>query len=804
MARVFDSACGMNDLPIEEVLPRLVAQMRGAGVCVLQAPPGAGKTTRVPLALLEAGVFQGRLILLEPRRLAARAAAERMAALLGEPVGRSVGYRIRGESKVSEATRIEVVTEGVLTRMVQADAELPGVGCVVFDEFHERSLNGDLGLALVWEARGALRDDLKLLVMSATLDAGPVAELLEGAPVITSQGHSFEVETRWLERPRAPRARLEADMAALITKALGESSGSILAFLPGAGEIRRVANALRPPSDVDVRPLYGAMPYADQRAAIAPAPEGRRKIVLATAIAETSLTIEDVRVVIDAGLARRARYDPGSGMSRLVTERASRAEATQRRGRAGRVAEGICYRLWTRAEEGAMSAFAPPEIETADLAGLALDLAAWGAEPADLALLTQPPEGALANAREVLRMLGALDGDRRITPHGRALARLPLHPRLGHMLSRCGAGAAQLAALLAARPGPAQSSDLGVRMRAPLPRDVKAEATRLARFAKGPARSPGEMVALAYPDRVALRRKGGAARFHLSGGKGAVLPGEDPLAGQRLLAVADLDGDAREARVRAAAVLSEAELRGLFGEQIAWHDLCAWSRREARVLTRRQERFGALVLEDRLLPEPDPEAVTRALLEGLRDLGLGALSWSKPALLLRARGQYLGKRVDWSDAGLLDSLEHWLAPYLRGLKTAAELKSVDVAQALRNSLDWDVQQQLDQLVPPSITTPLGRKAAVDYAQDVPGIAVRLQEMFGCTTHPTVGPDRIPLKITLLSPGQKPVQVTQDLPGFWANSYSDVRKDMRGRYPKHPWPEDPTQAEPTVRAKPRKP
>ncbi len=793
----------MSDLPIEEVLPQLVARMRAGGVCVLQAPPGAGKTTRVPLALLEAGVFQDRLIMLEPRRLAARAAAERMAALLGEPVGGRVGYRIRGESKVSSATRIEVVTEGVLTRMVQADAELPGVGCVVFDEFHERSLNGDLGLALVWEARAALRNDLQVLVMSATLDAAPVAALLGGAPVVTSEGRSFEVETRWLERPRRPGARLEVDMASLIERALGESTGSVLAFLPGAGEIRRVAGALKTLTDVDIKPLYGAMPYAEQRSAIAPAPKGRRKVVLATAIAETSLTIEDVRVVVDAGLARRARYDPGSGMSRLVTERASKAEATQRQGRAGRVAEGLCYRLWTRAEEGAMAAFAPPEIETADLAGLALDLAAWGAEPADLALLTQPPEGALANARDVLRMLGALDADGRVTPHGRALARLPLHPRLGHMLSRSGAGAAQLAAVLAARPGPAQSLDLGQRMRSPLPHEVKAEAKRLARFSKGPDRSIGEMVALAYPDRVALRRKGGDARFHLSGGKGAVVPGEDPLAGQRLLAVADLDGDAREARVRAAAVLNDAELRGLFDDQIAWHDVCAWSRREGRVLTRKQERFGALVLEDRLLQDPDPDAVTRALLDGVRDLGLGALNWSKPASLLRARGQYLGETIDWSDAGLLDSLEHWLAPYLTGLKTAAELKTVDVAQALRNSLDWEVQQQLDHLVPASITTPLGRKAAVDYAEDVPGIAVRLQEMFGCTAHPTVGPDRVPLKITLLSPGQKPVQVTRDLPGFWANSYADVRKDMRGRYPKHPWPEDPTQAEPTVRAKPRK-
>ena len=797
----------MSDLPIEEVLPTLVSQMRQGGVCVLQAPPGAGKTTRVPLALLEAGVFDGRLIMLEPRRLAARAAAERMAQMLGEPVGQRVGYRIRGESKVSKATRIEVVTEGVLTRMVQSDAALPGVGCVVFDEFHERSLNGDLGLALVWEVRAALREDLQVLVMSATLDAAPVAALLGGAPVVTSQGRSFAVETRWLERPRRAGTRLETDMAALIERAAAETSGGVLAFLPGAGDIRRVASALKLPDGVDVRSLYGAMPYADQRAAIAPAPSGRRKIVLATAIAETSLTIEDVRVVVDAGLARRARYDPGSGMSRLVTERASKAEATQRQGRAGRVAEGVCYRLWTRAEEGVMAGFAPPEIETADLAGLALDLAVWGSAPQDLALLNQPPEGAFLEASDVLRRLGALNNEGRITPHGRGLARMPLHPRLAHMLSLSGPQAARLAAVLGARPGVQQGAqqgrDLAARMRGPLSFEVKAEAKRLARFAKGKERSIGEMVALAYPDRVALRRKGGEARYHLSGGKGAVLPGDDALAGQRLLAVADLDGAAREARVRAAALLPEAELRALYSDQITWRDVCAWSRREGRVLTRRQETFGALVLEDRLLPDPDPQAVTAALLDGVRDLGLGALNWSKAAMLLRARGQYLGRAVDWSEAGLLADLEHWLGPYIIGLKTATDLKSVDVAAALRASLDWDTQQQLDQLVPASITTPLGRKATVNYDGEAPGIEVRLQEMFGCTVHPTVGPDRVPLKITLLSPGQKPVQVTQDLPGFWANSYADVRKDMRGRYPKHPWPEDPTQAEPTVRAKPRK-
>ena len=792
----------MSRLPIEDVIDALVRHMTSEGVCVLQAPPGAGKTTRVPLALLEAGAFEGRLVMLEPRRLAARAAAERMASVLGEPVGQTVGYRMRGESKVSPATRIEVVTEGVLTRMVQSDPDLPGIGCVVFDEFHERSLNGDLGLALVWETHGALREDLKILVMSATLDAEPVAKLLGGAPVVTSQGRSYDVETRWLATPRRAGGRLEFDVAALVEKAVSETAGGILVFLPGAGEIMRVAKALNLTEGVAVRPLYGALTFGEQHAAIAPAPQGSRKVVLATSIAETSLTIEDIRVVVDAGLARRARYDAGSGMSRLVTERASKAEAVQRQGRAGRVAEGVCYRLWTKAEEGVMAAFAPPEIETADLAGMALDLAAWGAVPDDLALLNAPPEGAFAAARRVLAMLGALDGQGRITDHGRRLAGIPLHPRLAHMLSNAGEAAAMLAAVMAGRPVPAQALDLTARLRAALPAEVKAEAKRLARHAMGPKRSTGEMVALAYPDRVALRRKGGDARYHLSGGKGAVMPAEEELASQRLLAIADLDGDAREAKVRSAAAVTEAELRALFADQITWRDVCAWSKRDARVVTRKQEMLGALVLDDRLWPDADADAVARALLDGVRDLGLAALNWTKAATLLRARGRYLGDAVDWSDEGLLATLEDWLLPYLSGKKTAAELKSVDAAAALKASLSWDMQQAIDRLAPAHITTPLGRKASVNYEGDAPGIEVRLQEMFGCTTHPTVGPDRLPVKITLLSPGQKPVQVTQDLPGFWANSYADVRKDMRGRYPRHPWPEDPTVAEPTVRAKPR--
>ena len=804
-------------LPIDSILPTLVEALRGAGRAVLQAPPGAGKTTRVPLALLASGLVRGRIVMLEPRRLATRAAAERLAEQLGEVPGQTVGYRMRGEAKVSASTRIEVVTEGILTRMIQSDPELTGIGAVIFDEFHERSLNADLGLALTWEIRQALRDDLVLLVMSATLDAGPVAEMLDAAPVVTSQGRSYPVDVRFLDAPRPPRQRLETAIADLVVRAVGEHDGGVLVFLPGEGEIRRAEAALakRLPADCQIRPLYGALPFAAQRAAIAPVKEGR-KVVLATSIAETSLTIEDIRVVVDAGLARRSRYDPGSGMSRLVTERVSRAEATQRAGRAGRVAPGTCYRLWTKGEDGALAAYPPAEIEATDLAPLALELALWGS--ADLAFLTPPPPGALSEARALLHGLGALDAQGRITAHGRALARLPLHPRLGHMLQTAGRRAAPLAALLAERdPLRGAPVDLALRMRAisgrydgpgtvqaPAVDRIRAEARRLAQGlpADGPDLSLAAQVALAYPDRIGLRRKGDAPRYVLSGGKGAVMDAADPLAGQRLIVATDLDGDPREAKVRQAAVLAEAELRDLFSDQIGWENLCSWSRRERRVLTRQQEKFGALTLDDRNWPDAPPEAVAAAMCEGVRELGLRL---SGPAQRFRARVELVraggADLPAMDDQSLLDGLDDWLAPHLAGVRTAEDWKRFDPLNALRAMLDWGQMQMLDAAAPAHFETPLGRKIAIDYDSDPPGITLRLQEMFGVTRHPCIG--KTPLRVTLLSPGQKPVQTTTDIPGFWASSYADVRKDMRGRYPRHPWPEDPTEADPTLRAKPRK-
>ncbi len=804
-------------LPIDDALPDLLAALGAQGRAVLQAPPGAGKTTRVPLAILQAGLAPGRIVMLEPRRLATRAAAERMAESLREPVGRTVGYRIRGEAKVGRDTRIEVVTEGILTRMIQSDPGLSGIGAVIFDEFHERSLNADLGLALALEVRSALREDLILLAMSATLDAGPVAWLMD-APVITAQGRAFPVETRWRERPLPKDRTREAAIAADVLDAMEATGGGVLVFLPGEGEIRRVETSLagRLPPGTVVRPLYGAMDFAAQAAAIRPDPAAR-KIVLATSIAETSLTIEDIRVVVDAGLARRARFDPGSGMSRLVTERVTRAEADQRRGRAGRVAPGLCLRLWTRGEEGALAPYPPAEIEAADLAGLALDLAVWGArEPGALPFLTQPSPGAFAEARALLADLGALDGEGAVTSHGRAMAALPLHPRLAHMLLRAGPAAALLAALLSDRDPLARegSVDLARRLdaladprrarpdRRPALDRVRAESARLARLVPGAAPlTPAQMAALAYPDRIGLRRAGEAPRWVLSGGKGATMAAEDPLAAARLIVVTDTDGDPTEARIRQAAAISEADLREVLGDRIGRVATCAWSRRDGRVLARVQERLGAVALSDRPWADVPEDAAARAMLDGVRDLGIvlspAAERLRTRAEMLRTAGHDL---PDLSDAGLMTRLEDWLLPHLGGVRTAEDWRRLDLLEPLRAHLGRERLQLVDRLAPAAFTTPLGREVPLSYDHGAPEIAVRLQEMFGVTRHPVAAGQ--PVRVTLLSPAGRPVQVTTDLPGFWRTTYAEVRKDMRGRYPRHPWPEDPTQAEPTLRAKPR--
>ncbi|WP_380057221.1 ATP-dependent helicase HrpB [Falsihalocynthiibacter sp. SS001] len=819
-----------NDhLPIDDALPSMIAALQSEGRVVLQAPPGAGKTTRVPLAVLEArqASDDGKIIMLEPRRLATRAAAERMAQTLGESVGETVGYRIKGETSIGPTTRIEVVTEGILTRMIQTDPELSGISTIIFDEFHERSLNADLGLAFAWEIRGALRPDLQIIVMSATLDAEPVAALLDDAPIITSAGRAFPVETRHLDKPLPKSERFERSAADLVERAVRETEGGVLVFLPGEGEIRRVASALsgRLSSDASLHMLYGAMGFAEQRAAIAPAKSGR-KVVLATAIAETSLTIEDIRVVVDCGKSRRARFDPNSGMSRLVTEPVSRAEAEQRRGRAGRVAEGVCYRLWTAGQEGALPAFAPAEVEAADLTSLVLELALWGTtSPQELAFLTPPSKGAFAEAQRLLRSLNALDENGRITAHGRQIASLPTHPRLGHMLLIAGKNAAPLAALIAGRdPLRGAPSDVAMRLKAldnpkafaaahpytpnrgaieTLRQDAKNLARLVSKLKPPTTRySTAEMAALAYPDRIALHRNGDAPRFLLSGGKGAILDAADPLSSSRLLVATDLDGDRQDARIRQALPIAESELRGLFADQVHWTNLCEWSRRDRRVITRRQERFGALILNDQLWSDAPDDEIARAALDGIRDIGFPTTPASER--LLARIALFADEGFPSADTNsLLESAEDWLLPHLIGLKTEAQLRKFDPTEALRQMLSWEQMQTLDRLAPAHFVTPLGNKSAIDYSGESPEISVRLQEMFGVSSHPTVGPERIPLRITLLSPARKPLQTTANLPGFWTSSYADVRKDMRGRYPKHPWPEDPTQAAPTLRAKPRK-
>lgn len=808
-------------LPIDDILPEAVAQLRASGRLVLQAPPGAGKTTRVPLAILDAGLTSGKILMLEPRRLAARAAAERMAETLGEKVGKTVGYRIRGQAQVSDATRIEVVTEGILTRMIQSHPDLTGVGAVIFDEFHERSLNADLGLALCLDIAGALRDDLMLVVMSATLDAAPIATLMD-APTLTSAGRAFDVTPHWLPRPVPKTQRLEQAVANLTLHALAEHTGSALVFLPGEAEIRRTEAALRNhvAADVSLHPLYGAMPFKDQRAAIAPATSGR-KVVLATSIAETSLTIEGIRIVVDAGRARRAEFDPASGMSRLITTKVSRAEATQRAGRAGRVDTGVCYKLWTPGEDGALPSHPPAEIEVGDLTSLALELAVWGGAADQMQFVTPLHQGRLEEAQSVLRMLGALDDQQRITRHGKAIAALPLHPRLAHMVTKGGKDAPLLAAILSERdilrgaptdltlridavknPRAFQSEHGWEPHRATLAR-IRDDAKRLARQSKGPGpNDPGVLAALAYPDRIGARRPGDKPRFILSGGKGAILSDGDPLANAPLLVATDLDGDPREARIRQAAALSLSDLRDTFSDQIEWHASCAWSRRDGRVLTRHQERFGALVLDDRVWHDAPPQEIARAMLDGVRHLGLlpgaKAQRFLARARLVQATDPYF---PDFSDDHLMVDLDNWLPPHLGGAKTAADWRSFDLVPALQARLSWDQQQALDRAAPAHFTTPLGRKIPIEYDGARPRISLRLQEVFGVTRHPDVA--GTPVQLTLLSPAQRPLQVTEDLPGFWASSYADVRKDMRGRYPRHPWPEDPTQADPTLRAKPRK-
>lgn len=807
-------------LPVHEALPELKAALAASNAAVLVAPPGAGKTTVVPLELLgESWLGAGKIIVLEPRRLAARAAADRMAATLGQRVGETVGYRVRMQTRVSAATRIEVVTEGVFTRMILADPELAGVACVIFDEFHERSLDADLGLALARDAQRVLRDDLRILVMSATLDGAAVARLLDGCPVVESLGRMFPVETTYVGRDE--RLRLEDQVVRAVERGLAEESGSLLVFLPGQGEILRTAERLaervrRP--DVDIAPLYGALDPRDQDRAIEPSSPGRRKVVLATSIAETSLTIQGVRVVVDCGLARVPRYDPASGLMRLATVRVSRAAADQRRGRAGRTEPGACYRLWDEAETRALPAFADPEILDADLSGPALDLARWGArDAAELAFLDPPPAAAFAEARALLRRLEALDADGVLTAHGRALAEMPLPPRLAHMVLKAAETgqaprAARIAALVTERGLGGRDADLRHRLdglerdRSPRARDARTLADRWAGMAgkagKGAPLSDGLLLAFAYPERVAKAR-GGQGEFQLVTGRGAFLEPTDALARAPWLAIAEMGGGDRRDRILLAAPL-EAEELAAFKDQFETEERLDESG-AGRLRVKRLTRLGRLTLREEIDENPDPVLIAQALADRVRRDGLSVLPWGEAAASLRERANFLRARdpawPDLTDAALLAQLDDWLTPVLQGLRGLGALKPDILDGALRTLVPWDQQRRLDAEAPARWTAPTGNTFAIDYAAEGgPRVDVRVQEVYGLATHPTVG--GVPITLSLLSPAHRPIQTTKDLPGFWKGSWKDVRTDMRGRYPKHVWPEDPATAAPTTRAKPR--
>jgi ATP-dependent helicase HrpB len=818
-------------LPIESSLAALRHALAETGTAVLQAPPGAGKTTRVPLALMDEPWLAGRrIVMLEPRRLAARAAARRMAETLDEAVGGTVGYRIRHETRVGPRTRVEIVTEGVLSRLMQSDAALDAYGLVIFDEFHERSVHADLGLALTLQSRAILRPDLGLLVMSATLDGAPVSALLGGAPIVTSEGRSHPVAT--LHRPLRPGMRVEAAVAATVREALATDEGDILAFLPGMAEIRRVEGLLAG-VPADVLGLYGSLPQAQQDRVFQPT--GRRKVVLATSIAETSLTIEGVRVVVDGGLARVPRYSPRTGMTRLATVRVSRASADQRRGRAGRQAPGVCYRIWNAHEEPTFLPHAVPEILETDLAPLALELAAAGVgSPGDLAWLDPPPAAALAQARSLLSQLGALDAAGQVTPHGRRLARFPLSPRLAHMVVRgreLGAGdtACELAALLGERdllrPGDGRAeADLDLRLgvlRGTMERSdvdrgalwrVQEEARHcrraLERAGSGgrTEMSVGALLALAYPDRIGQRRPGEAGRYLLRNGQGAFLDPQ-PLSREGYLVAAELDGQARESRIYLAAPIGLPELELEFANEIVREDVLAWDEASRSLVGRWQRRLGALVLQEGPLLEPDPAEVARAMAEVVRGVGVDDLPWSEAARRTRDRLRFM-HRLDrsWPDVSseaLTDQLDAWLAPRLVGIRRWAELERVDFGALLLDRLPWDRRAALEDWAPTHVEVPSGSRVPVDYSDpDAPVIAVRLQEVFGVTETPTVARGRVPLTLHLLSPARRPVQVTRDLAGFWRTTYFEVRKDLRGRYPKHSWPDDPLRAEPSRHPKRR--
>ncbi|WBX85959.1 ATP-dependent helicase HrpB [Sphingosinicella microcystinivorans] len=810
----------MSDaLPIHAVLPALLVALRARSSAVLVAPPGAGKTTAVAPVLITEPWCTGQVLLLSPRRLAARAAAERMAELASEPVGKTIGYATRLDSKHGPRTRVLVLTEGIFRNRIQSDPELTGVSAVLFDEIHERSLDSDFGLALALDAQGALRPDLRILPMSATIDGARVSTLLGGAPVIESEGRSHPLAVRYLGRTAGQR--IEDAMAAAIRRALGEAEGDLLAFLPGVAEIERTAERLEGLPGITLHRLHGSLDPAAQRAAIRKGPPGTRKVVLATSIAETSLTIDGVRIVVDSGLARRARYDRGGGMTRLVTERASQAAVTQRAGRAARQAAGVCYRLWEEAATAGMPPFDPPEILEADLSSLVLDSAIWGAaDPASLRWLDPPPAAAVAEARARLRLLGALDAENRPTPHGRRIAELPLPPRLAHMLLAAaargwGRTAAEVAVLLSERGLGGSDTDLEQRLvrwrreRGPRADAARGLAGRWQRLAGGDGSGDGDgpvaaCIALAFPDRIAKRRGADGTDWASSGGRGFRLDPASPLAAQAYLAVAEVQGAASGARILAASAITPDLIESLFAGSIETARRVRFDEGTGGIVATRERRLGNLALSAGQDDSPDPTAVSAALLEGARKCGLAALPFSDHARALQRRAAF-ARRVDPAipdigDEALTADLDDWLPPLLEGKRSLGAVSASALTQMLDARLGWAGRTAVDRLAPEAFVSPLGSRHAIDYAAEGgPAVELRVQALFGVRAHPVVA-GNVPLVLRLTSPAGRPIQTTTDLPGFWSGSWAAIAKEMRGRYPKHPWPDDPAAAAPTLRTK----
>lgn len=806
----------MTALPIQSVLPELLAALRSGSNAVLVAPPGAGKTTAVAPALLNEPWCSGQVLLLSPRRLAARAAAERIAEMMGEQPGGVVGYATRMDSRASAKTRLLVLTEGIFVRRIQDDPELSGVSAILFDEVHERSLDSDFGLALALDAQGALRPDLRIVPMSATLDGARFASLLDGAPVVESEGRIQPLELRHIGR--ASEKRIEDEMAAAIRQAMAEETdGDLLAFLPGVAEIERTAERIEGGA-FDIHRLHGSLDPAAQRAAIRPSRDGRRKVILATSIAETSLTIDGVRIVVDSGLARRPRYDRAAGVTRLVTERASQAAATQRAGRAARQKPGVAYRLWEAAATAGMPPFDPPEILESDLSSLLLDCALWGVnDPARLRWLDSPPAAAVEEARKRLMALDALDSDGRITAHGKAIAKLPLEPRIAHMLVKSGElgmarTAAEVAVLLGERGIGGQDIDLTLRLQR-----WRREGGKRADAGRGLAKRwaalvPGSdavafgdhhvglCLALAFPDRVAKRRSADGADWASVGGRGFRLDPMSSLAREEWLAVGEVQGSAAGARILSAAPISEGDVIALFGEKIAEHRTVRFRPTNGGIEALRERRLGAVRLSTGSDDRPDPQAVTTALLDGVRQGGIDLLPWSEAARSLRMRATFAGVEA-LSDDALIAALDQWLPPLLSGKRRLSDIDRPQLSGVLDGLIGWDGKQQVERLAPPEFRSPAGSSHAIDYgAEGGPRVELRVQALFGLADHPVVGSARIPLVLSLTSPAGRPIQTTRDLPGFWAGSWSAVAKEMRGRYPRHPWPDDPAGANATLRTK----